>query len=199
MSYLDTHGLTTLWNKIKTYIGNYHDSTKVDKITGKGLSTNDFTNAYKGTVDFCVNHINIDGVAQTVVNHEVNLDLSAYAKKTDVGVITDARIEEICELPGESGFTLTVLFPVYGTWTITYADGGTETKSGTNFAGVYSNVVSFQGTPFAGAAYDKAYTYDITNLAGQTETLTESQHVFMQTGTITLQSDMTITNTWDDD
>lgn len=30
MSYLDTHGLNTLWVKIKNYISNYHDSSKLN-------------------------------------------------------------------------------------------------------------------------------------------------------------------------
>ena len=38
ISYLDKNGLTLLWDKIKSALVN-----KVDKIDGKGLSTNDFT------------------------------------------------------------------------------------------------------------------------------------------------------------
>lgn len=40
MSYLDTHGLTTLWNKIKTYISNYHDTTKQNTlVSGTNIKT----------------------------------------------------------------------------------------------------------------------------------------------------------------
>ncbi len=40
--FLDTAGLTYLWSKIKTAL-----SGKVDKVNGKGLSTNDYTTAEK--------------------------------------------------------------------------------------------------------------------------------------------------------
>lgn len=39
MNYLDKNGLLYVWTKIKTLLGN-----KVDKVEGKGLSTNDLTN-----------------------------------------------------------------------------------------------------------------------------------------------------------
>lgn len=44
--YLTKTGLTYLWSKITSKL-----STKVDKVSGKGLSTNDFTNAYKTKLD----------------------------------------------------------------------------------------------------------------------------------------------------
>ena len=40
--YLDENGLTYLWSKIKTLVGG-----KVDKVDGKGLSTNDYTTTEK--------------------------------------------------------------------------------------------------------------------------------------------------------
>lgn len=159
----------------KEYVDGHHDSDKQDTlVSGTNIKT--------------INNQSLLGSG--------NITIQGGGEPS---AITDERIEEICELPGTDGFTLTVSSSAYGTWTITYVDGSTEMKSGANFAGTYSNVVSFKGTPFAGALYDKTYTYDITNLASQTETLTESQHVFVQTGTITLPSDMTILNTWDDD
>lgn len=42
IQYLDKAGVTYLVSKLKTLLGN-----KVDKVTGKGLSTNDFTTAEK--------------------------------------------------------------------------------------------------------------------------------------------------------
>ena len=41
-SYLDKTGLALVWSKIKQLV-----STKVDKVEGKGLSTNDYTSAEK--------------------------------------------------------------------------------------------------------------------------------------------------------
>ena len=40
--YLDNNGLSYLWQKIKSQL-----TTKVDKVDGKGLSTNDYTTAEK--------------------------------------------------------------------------------------------------------------------------------------------------------
>ena len=48
--YLDDNGLRYLWTKIKNYVSNTL-STKVDKVTGKDLSSNDFTNTYKEKLD----------------------------------------------------------------------------------------------------------------------------------------------------
>ena len=44
--YLDDNGLLYFWNKIKALLNN-----KVDVVSGKGLSTNDFTTAYKNKLD----------------------------------------------------------------------------------------------------------------------------------------------------
>lgn len=46
MSFLDKTGLARLWANISALA-----DTKVDKVDGKGLSTNDFTDAYKDKVD----------------------------------------------------------------------------------------------------------------------------------------------------
>ena len=48
--YLDSNGLRYLWTKIKAYVSNAL-LTKVDRISGKDLSTNDFTDAYKQKLD----------------------------------------------------------------------------------------------------------------------------------------------------
>lgn len=50
MGYLDDNGLRYLWTKIKNHVSNTL-STKVDKVTGKDLSSNDFTTAYKEKLD----------------------------------------------------------------------------------------------------------------------------------------------------
>lgn len=62
------------------------------KVAGKGLSTNDFDNTYKTKVDGIaegaqinvIETVTIDNVAQTVTNKGVALDLSNYAKKSDI-------------------------------------------------------------------------------------------------------------------
>ena len=49
--FLDENGLLYLWGKIKTLAGG-----KVDKVEGKGLSTNDFTTAEKSKLDGLENY-----------------------------------------------------------------------------------------------------------------------------------------------
>ncbi len=65
---------------------------KVDKEDGKGLSTNDYTTVEKQKLEGIqakaqenvVEGVQINGVDQNVNNKKVNIDLSPYAKKTDI-------------------------------------------------------------------------------------------------------------------
>ena len=50
---------------------------KVDKVAGKGLSANDFTDALKAIVDGAVSNISVNGVAQTIASHAVDLDIAS--------------------------------------------------------------------------------------------------------------------------
>lgn len=49
--YLDNNGLLYLWNKVKTHLNG-----KVDKVEGKGLSSNDFTAADKSKLEGLENY-----------------------------------------------------------------------------------------------------------------------------------------------
>lgn len=51
MKFLDSTGLTQLWSRITTLLGG-----KVDKIEGKGLSENDYTNAEKAKLEGLSNY-----------------------------------------------------------------------------------------------------------------------------------------------
>lgn len=53
MAWLDYDGLLYFWQKIKTKLAD-----KVDKVDGKGLSTNDFSAAYKAKLDGIANGAN---------------------------------------------------------------------------------------------------------------------------------------------
>lgn len=52
-------------------------SDKVDKAAGKGLSTNDFTNALKTKVESSADEISVNGVPQTITDGAVDLDIAA--------------------------------------------------------------------------------------------------------------------------
>ena len=94
--FLDENGLLYYDGKIKGRL-----NTKVDKVTGKGLSTNDLTNKLKQTYDETVSKVDqiiAEGgepnVIETVkvngtalipdAEKAVNIDLSGYAKTTDL-------------------------------------------------------------------------------------------------------------------
>jgi hypothetical protein len=69
-------------------------SGKVDKVEGKGLSTNDFTDADKDKLDNIeagaevnvIETIKVDNVAQTVTDKTVNIDLSGKAEKSEMSI-----------------------------------------------------------------------------------------------------------------
>lgn len=94
--FLDENGLLYYDGKIKGRL-----NTKVDKEVGKGLSTNDLTNELKQTYDETVTKVNqiiaeggepnvietvkVNGTALTPdAERAVNIDLSGYAKTTDI-------------------------------------------------------------------------------------------------------------------
>lgn len=70
----------------------FNDNKFVQKVNGKGLSANDFTDVYKNKLDGIaagaqvnvVNEINVDGDVQTNTNGKVTIELGAYAKLTDL-------------------------------------------------------------------------------------------------------------------
>ena len=94
--FLDENGLLYYDGKIKGRL-----NTKVDKVTGKGLSTNDLTNELKQTYDETVTKVDqiiaeggepnvietvkVNGTALTPdAEKAVNIDLSGYAKTTNL-------------------------------------------------------------------------------------------------------------------
>lgn len=96
MAYLDDNGVLYLWGKIKAHVSSAV-SGKVDKVSGKGLSTNDYTTAEK-------DKLAAFGAAST------------YALKTDIPDISNAYIYQgsvatISDLPSsgvENGWVYNV-------------------------------------------------------------------------------------------
>ena len=79
---------SNILNAIKTWAtGKF-----VAQVSGKGLSTNDYTTAEKnklsgieaGAQVNVIESVKVDGTALTPSNKAVNIDLSSYAKKTDL-------------------------------------------------------------------------------------------------------------------
>jgi len=96
IKYLDYDGLVYYHSKVKTALGN-----KVDKVSGKGLSTNDFTNAYKTKLDGIatgaqvnvIEGITVNSTAVPLTNKIANLTIPT--KLTDLtndgNFVTDAN------------------------------------------------------------------------------------------------------------
>ena len=89
--FLNQDGLNTLWSKIKTYISN----NTVAKETGKGLSTNDFTAAYKKLLDSIDS--TVGNTSNLVKNSAVNKAISDL--KTQIGNLKTFNIKVVTELP----------------------------------------------------------------------------------------------------
>ncbi len=93
----------------KKHADTYYSGKFVAKVDGKNLSTNDFTDAYKTKLDTIavdaqvnvIESITIDGKTQTVTNKGVSLDLSAYAKASDVAsaLVFKGSVENFSSLP----------------------------------------------------------------------------------------------------
>lgn len=101
--YLTYDGLDYFWGKLKDQFDN-----KVDKVSGKGLSTNDYTTTEKNKLasiarDAQVNVIEtvqVNGSPLTPSAKTVNIDLSTYALKSDITAVlkykgTKATVAEL--------------------------------------------------------------------------------------------------------
>ena len=85
--YVSNDNLLYVWQKIKTLL-----TGKVDKVDGKGLSTNDYTSTEKTKLANIASNaqvnvlegIQVNGSTVTPTNKIANIDLSSYAKKSDI-------------------------------------------------------------------------------------------------------------------
>ena len=97
--FLDDNGVLYFWNKIKALVG-----TKVDKETGKGLSSNDYTSAEKtklsgvetGAQANTIENIAVNGTTQTISSKLVNIAVPTATSQltNDSGFITTSDIPE---------------------------------------------------------------------------------------------------------
>lgn len=109
---------------------------KVDKVTGKGLSTNDYTTEEKtkltgiaaGAQVNVIEAVKVDGTALTVTDKAVNIDLSGYAKKTELSSVYKVKgtLASVSELPASAE-----VGDVYNI-TAAFTDNGKNYPAGTN-------------------------------------------------------------------
>lgn len=91
IEYLDKSGLTLLISKIKTALGG-----KVDVVSGKGLSTNDYTSAEKSKLSGIASGAQVNVIESVKVNGTA---LTPSTKSVDVTVPT-----KVSQLTNDSGF-----------------------------------------------------------------------------------------------
>lgn len=91
IEYLDKSGLTLLISKIKSALGG-----KVDVVSGKGLSTNDYTSAEKQKLSGIANGAQVNVIESVKVN---GTKLTPSSKAVDVTVPT-----KISQLTNDSGY-----------------------------------------------------------------------------------------------
>ena len=101
--YLTESGLTYFWGKLKALLNG-----KVNVEAGKGLSTNDYTTAEKNKLSGIAANAQVNVLEGVKLNNsdlpisgkKVNIDLSAYALKTDITAVmtykgTKATVAEL--------------------------------------------------------------------------------------------------------
>lgn len=103
--YLDDNGLLYLWQKIKNVFATTEAMNgKVDKVDGKGLSTNDYTTAEKnklsgvasGAQVNVIETVKVNGAALTPTSKAVNITVPTKTSDitNDSGFITSADVPE---------------------------------------------------------------------------------------------------------
>jgi len=102
--YLDNDGLLYLWQKIKTKFATITDlDGKVDKVTGKGLSTNDYTTAEKNKLKDVASGAQVNVIETVKVN---NTALTPSSKAVNITVPTKTS-----DITNDSGFITSADIP----------------------------------------------------------------------------------------
>lgn len=102
--YLDNDGLLYLWQKIKTKFATITDlDGKVDKVTGKGLSTNDYTTTEKNKLNDVASGAQVNVIETVKVN---NTALTPSSKAVNITVPTKTS-----DITNDSGFITTADIP----------------------------------------------------------------------------------------
>lgn len=85
MKFLDSTGLTQLWTRITSLLGG-----KVDKVDGKGLSTNDFTSAEKTKLEGLSNYDD-----SALAGRVTTLENAGYQTSSQVETAIESAITNI--------------------------------------------------------------------------------------------------------
>jgi len=144
----------------KTEVGNLLDA-KVDKISGKGLSTNDYDNTAKGIVDGVTNALagKVDKVNGKGLSTE---DYTTTEKNKLSGISTGANKVESSTTNGN--------IQIDGTETQVYDDSDIQDKIDVSLESVSGNPLSISGLKSSQLAVNPVITYNpIQDLHGQSK------------------------------
>lgn len=92
--YVDENGLLYFWQQLKTLFNG-----KVDKVEGKGLSTNDYTTAEKTKLSGIA-----DGANKTTVENVLTSTSTTNALSANQGKVLDEKIKALSDSMGELGY-----------------------------------------------------------------------------------------------
>ena len=134
-------------------------SKKVDKVAGKGLSTEDYTTADKtklsgvaeGAEANVIEVINLNGTPLVVANKAVNVDLSEYATKSDISHVYTYKgsVNAYADLP-------TTAQEIGDTYNVVTADTAHEISAGDNLVWNGTEWDNLHGTIDLSNYYTKA-------------------------------------------
>lgn len=155
--YLDNDGVLYLWNKIKTLL-----TGKVDKVSGKGLSTNDYTTAEK---------TKLSGIATNANNY-------VHPNNASTRHVSDTQIKQWSENTKYTSDTPTVI-SVGGVPTgFTFDDMSVKDVFSKMFYPYVAPIVTVAGTP-NGGVYEKGTTVSLTaltvNITKKSENITKTE------------------------
>lgn len=156
MAFLDDNGLLYFWQKLKTTLGN-----KVDKVDGKGLSTNDYTTAEKNKLEGLSNYTLPTASAGTLGGIKIgnNLTMDADGKLSAVQGTYDLPTASASQLGGvKVGTNLSINTSGVLSATDTKYDPATSSANGLMSSSDKSKLDGF------GAASTYALKSDITGM-----------------------------------
>lgn len=156
------------WSALKTRVGNNEtnitslQNDKVDKVSGKGLSTNDFTDAYKNQVD--ANATKLAGIesgaeVNDIVGVQVNgVDLPIDANRK-VNIVLPSNLVEL-----------------------TYAQLKTARDGGTLIPGRFYRITDYVTTTAQARTQSASHQFDVIVLADSSNKLNENAYAILHSG-----------------
>ena len=177
-------------------------SNKVDKIEGKGLSTNDFTDAYKTfldnyTVDTTINSVSTNPVQNRAIY--AALDNISQTLSSKPNLETGTSDNNYSLLSYRYGTDITKLENAVKLNSITWNPNTKSFKAGEGFSGSYNHTYGMgQGLVFAGqqqyifGKYNTSNVDDIIQVGyGSSSVLTDNLLRLTKTGNLIIKGDVT--------